>query len=268
MKIILKTADFSANNIGQVEVPIDFAVETLAYFEAIPTAFASLTYNQKFQINKFILGLKSNSLFAKNDHRVYLPIFGKTEGAVNMLNPAQTALNLPNASGSVIYDVNGLTLDSTNFTSNYNVKWDDSFFGFINKTNDVASVTRTSFIDRGAFVGIGRKLSSTSAGLVYSGDVRVLIPGRSTSNGYVFGSYGSAGVALSKRGSNVIVDGEYGYDADSALTFTDAPILFGGSGTYPDCAHSVALIVTGNEALTPGETQAYGALLGNLYPVL
>lgn len=263
MKLILNTADFSANNIGQVEVPINYANETLAYLDAIPTASASLTDNEKRGINSFFRGLINNSLYSKME-RIYIPRFGNVEGGVNLVNPAQTKLNLPVSGGGVTYDINGVLLGTNYFTANFAHGLDNKFMGFANKTA-VSSIPDAAFrsvcLNYAGFVGLGRVHTGgqSQAGLVVSGSDRALVLGRSLSTGYILTSTDDDTDVRS-----VIVDGEYVTDPKETA-HANTELYIGGQNQvgHTDCKHHISLLLFGQK-LNQSEMSLLGGLIDNL----
>lgn len=267
MKVILNTADFSANNIGQVEVPINYANETLAYLEAIPTTAASLNDTQKRGINSFFKGLINNSLYAKME-RIYIPRFGQIEGGINLVNPSQTGLNLPASGGGVTYDVNGVLLGTNYFTANFAYGLDNKFMGFANKTA-VSSIPDSAFrslcLNYAGFIGLGRVQTGTQseAGLIVSGFDRALVTGRSLSAGYMLTSTDDETDVRS-----VIVDGEY-VSISKETNNISTELYIGGQNQvgYTDCKHHISLLLFGTK-LNQTEMSLLGGLIDNLMAVV
>lgn len=84
MILILKGADFSANNIGQIEISRKFQEETIAILSKYTKI---LTQEQNYAIDTFVVSLKSLGIYSKL-YSIVLPILAndKTEALKNALS--------------------------------------------------------------------------------------------------------------------------------------------------------------------------------------
>lgn len=265
MNIVLKGADFSANNIGHVDLPIVYNQMTLDYLAAIPTRGATMTYNELRGLNNFFDGLSENGLLSKID-KCFIPAFGATEGAVNLVAPASAPLNLPVASSNVVYSSNGIRmLNGSFFTSNFSQTYNLFHAGFANKTPiagtiSVVSGAINSSASSYSFT-IGRKPSASmdASGVLISSTDRIHIPNHVNSSGVVI-------VGNDASNWQAYVDGEYGVDNRQNSIITTNPTI-GGNNANPDCFHPIWFLTFGKSSMTQTQISIYGSLIQNLMDV-
>lgn len=77
MIIVLSGADFSANNIGKIDLPVELDDTTKSILSML-TKYGA-TSMQAQHLNNFVLGLKSNGIYEKLTY-LFLPIFAKELG--------------------------------------------------------------------------------------------------------------------------------------------------------------------------------------------
>lgn len=195
MIIIIPGADFSTKNIGQVQVPIQWDVDALAYRTAIPAAAATFDYAKNKALNTFFKALKSNGIWSKIDS-LYLPLFGYQEGSKNLKDPNSDNLGLP-APGAIASYSNKGVLFAGIFVKAGTVlaaKFNDSHFGFYNttagETTDTAQRVGIGIgppAGSGFFVGRRTSTGANTCGFVLSSEYRAIIPNHDKSIGAMIG---------------------------------------------------------------------------------
>ena len=83
MIIVLKNADFSANNIGQIDIPIVWDADAKAFVDSLTV---ELDDTKKRKVNNLFTQLKSNGIFSKLS-KLYLPILGSDDAGRNLITP-------------------------------------------------------------------------------------------------------------------------------------------------------------------------------------
>lgn len=258
---IARNGNFSENKIGTIEVPIVYEAETLAYKEAIPTAASSFDYARNLALNNFFKGLKENSLLSKIT-RNYLPIFGQTEGAINLVNPSDTPLNLPTTNAT--YNSRGMTI-SQSFLTNFVQDWTQFHLGFYNldgrpeSDGDIMSTTiAATYTD----LRVGRRVKG-----VNNSGINVTPVDYSLLSGYSF----SSGSVLTGKTNTVwqsYINGEYPAEITwSGNTIAGNNPIIGGvddasSSEIP--GHPISFLTFGDSALTQSDFIIYGSLIENL----
>lgn len=263
MIFVIPGADYSANNIGQVETPIIYDEATTLYLNAIPTAAAGLTYDQRKALNNFIKGLKTASIFTKITH-LCMPVFGMTEGGVNIVAPS-TNINLPSTNAT--YDSDGV-LFSLGWDSGISKNGRELCCGFYNTTAaPIGGSVQRIGISRGAGgYWLARKsstTSSTASDIILSTDNRINFPNHAASIGPIICSYSGSGNYMYG-----VVDAEFG--SDTAINQTPIPtsfnVIIGGAVAALDTSVLGARIglITLGAPLTDTEIVAYGSLQTSL----
>lgn len=264
MKIILKGANFADNNIGQIDLPINYIPETLAYLEAIPTTENNLLDSSKKIINKFFKDLIDNNLFGKID-KLFILTFGSIDGAVNLINPTGIKANFP-ISG-ITFDHNGITLGTTKWLlSNFARRWDNAHAGFINKipmTTLAAGKFSHAISSSQNILGLGRRIGSDSTGVLFSSTDRAATKNKEYSTGVILYSKSS------NNYTSCSVDGELIVVTEGLALNTSASWNIGSnfSTSADNCQHPIALLTFGS-VLTTEELTLYSSLLENLSAVI
>lgn len=80
MIIVLKNADFSANNIGKIDVPIIWDADAKTFVDSL---IGTVSNEQKKKINTLFVQMKNKNLFNKITS-FYLPILGSSDGGKNI----------------------------------------------------------------------------------------------------------------------------------------------------------------------------------------
>lgn len=260
MILRIKEADFSANNIGQVEMPYIPEAETTAYFNVISGSTSGLTYAKSRAINTFIKGLKTNNLWSKVS-AVNVPLFGRVDGGVNIINPSQ---NIGFPTGAT-YTANGVRF-SNGFSSPWQVNRRSQHMGFYNTTASDGTVTKVSMSI--AAITFGRAVISDGAALIINQTVRPRVLNHAQSIGAMLES-----VSTASGLTYVNVDGE----ASSNVAVSDSdiassalfPVIMGGANTgttsLADYSHG---LFTYGAALSTAELSIYSSLITNMMTAL
>ncbi|MND74234.1 hypothetical protein D3C80_658220 [compost metagenome] len=266
MIIRINNADFSANNIGEVDIPITYDPDALAYLNAIPVTFAGMTYAKKKAINIFFKKLKSNGIYSKII-RLFLPIFGQSDGGVNLINPLEN-IAFPTDSSIATYNSKGIYF-LKGWGCPFTVLSQDMHAGSYNTTSapDVDKV-RVSIGKSSAEFWLGRRISSSRlAGLLPNPTTpRINFSNQMTAIGPLIGT---------SKTSITTQSAVVGYDMQTQVNGNYVPTgainLVLGSHTVNDSVNtqetSYGLFSFGSY-LTPSELTAYGQLQINLINVL
>jgi len=265
MIIILKGADASANNLGSVEVPIDWDVDAAAALTHMPTAAAAFTYAKNKAFNTFFKGLKTAGIYSKTTH-IFLPCLGRVEGGVNLVAPTYN-INFPTANAT--YGVKGVYFSLgwiTPFTKNLK----DSHVGVYTSTatSDVTPARYSMASSASNFEHLlGRRINSARSGFAVKGSSELVTTnsGHMQSIGPMIGS-----VKESINTANAVIDSEL---ITITTTYTAGPtvaLILGGSinnsaTSFADCYHS---LFTFGSYLTQTELAAYSALQTSLMTAL
>ena len=210
MVIIIKGADYSANNLGQIEVPYTKQAETVSYLSAISTTAEALNYTKTKALDSYIKTLKNASIWGKIQH-VFVPIFGRVDGSVSLKTPSYS-LGLPNDSAYASYSSLGVKFAKgwlsplqLNFKNDAN-GINQTFGGYNTEARPTAQGDNTSVMmsNNSSYGWLGRRISSG----LYAG---LLVSSALTRSQVLNRSY-SAGLMLATiQGTqqSVSVDGEY-----------------------------------------------------------
>lgn len=212
MIIVLKGADFSANNIGRIDLPLVWDADAKIYFESLDN-HEDFTLQQQMAINNLFKVLKSNGIYSSINN-MYFPIFGRVDGGKNIKNPSQNA-NLPTTGAT--YDENGMLL-SLGWRYSNNVVNRDHTIGVYNTTPSVivtaGQANVSAAIDASSRI-LGRRIANnnTDCGYIASSTARVTIPNRASGIGLLAG-----GQSELNNKTSCFADSESGVDS-----------IFGGS---------------------------------------
>lgn len=265
MKIIIPNADFSGISIGTTTVPYIPISETLAYTNAIPNTFATLTENKKKALNKFFKTLKANDLLGGSKiAKMYLPKFGRVDGGVNLVTPSE---NIGFPATNATYTSNGVQF-SVGWKSGISIAtYNNTSFGFFNTTaRPLAEGDNNSYgigVNANGFF-LGRRTSSGNlAGLLLNSSLlRPQVLNRSFSTGLV-----QCRIALNSQA--VMIDGEY---AEITQNYTVAPLtstLIFSSHTEGSVTGllnaSVGFYYVSNSALTQVEMSILNSAINTLF---
>lgn len=106
MIIVLKGADFSANNLGQVDVPITYTEKMLNYFEALGNS--TLSEEKKQAAAKLVAQLEYEGLMSKIGY-LFLPVLSNSVEQ-SMINLASDDLEVINPINASLDENNGLVI--------------------------------------------------------------------------------------------------------------------------------------------------------------
>lgn len=242
MYIVIENADASNSKLGTVNLPFDPIPETEAYLAAITST--GFSENKKKAIDAFFRGLISSGLKAKVT-RIYLPVLGRVDGGVNMVNPAEANINYPTA--NAIYDANGVQFTAS-FTPPFNVNSTDLMLGFWNATSVASTGVGKYAIGTGNFQ-LGRRLNASFAqpAFILNSSDRATSAGASGAGiGLVLGSV-KAGDSLLR----VMVDGFHGVKTPLTVpTPATYPIVFSVTHDGPIKLHIFGLYLEEAEMTT------------------
>lgn len=263
MIIVLKGADFSANNIGQIDVPIEYEPETLAYKLEILPVSSGWDFQTNRAINRFVRNLKSSGLWPKITH-LFLPVFGRVHGGVNLKDPAYN-IGFPETNAT--YSENGVLFAQPFQTPNFfNLK--EQHVGTYNSTAGANQADAMNSIAASQYEFLlGRNPGNSASGFrIQGGTINALVSGRRISTGPLMGSH-SQSVGIIRA----LVDTEVVSTASSNTTQSASSRLFLGgnqSGSASGTAKSYNAIFTFGAPLTGEELSVYGALQTELMTVL
>lgn len=261
MNIILNNADFSGNNLGQAPIEIEYTAQAQALFDAYAT---SLTTPQKNAIQAFLNNVNADAGLTAKVTDVYLPLFGATDGWVNVIDTVAFAYP---ASGYATYDANGINFIQgfeMPFTSQLNSHF---FYGYNTTALTLTSAPKPIF-SRSDFSGyLGRLVSTNNAGYFNSSTTNAVVSGAtSVAQGGVMGnSFSSESLFMT------IVDGTTALDpqGDFISTGTDNYVIGstseGNTANVPDNAYGCFAWGTG---LTQAEAEALDGFLNDLNTAL
>lgn len=261
MIIIVRGADFSANNIGQVVLPFEPIGETTAYLSAISI---NPTDNVKKGIDVFLRGVKSNLINTKID-RIYLPLLGSVDGGINLLNPSQENINLPSSGAS--YDANGV-LFTTNYELPYAVNTRDFSYGAFNTLGVLTTTPKVllSSPTSNWWLGRGISTSGTLSGIIVDGTSRILTTGDGGgASGLVMGAHN-----LNNQFFACMIDGMFAQmTPPTGLSTANSPLssnlLIGGNiGANYMAGMPIGIFFTGTQALNESEMSIINTLINDL----
>lgn len=266
MRLIVPGANFSSKHIDQVEVPITWDSDAAVYRAAIPTAAAAFTYAKNRALNRFFKDLKSKGLWP-NITNLYLPVLGRTEGGVNLKNPAQN-INFPAAGAVVTYDANG-ALFLQGWSSGINATAANFHGGIYNTTGNAAdTATRVGMsIHGGAMWIAARRGGLNGTGMYLDASYQARLPNHVASAGPIIASYVSA-----TKFVGAAIDGEYteSIRTEAVPVVGSATVLLGGTVVGANnfaLASPIGLITLGG-ALTQAQATDYAALQTTLMTAL
>lgn len=119
MNIMLKTANFSANNIGQIDIPFEPSALTKSIMAKYSHTF---TNNEQRAIDIFTRTLVSNSIWNKIKY-LWLPVFAKTEDEAITDVKQSFSLTKDNSKGAPTYTVTenlGIKINTPSSSGNTN----------------------------------------------------------------------------------------------------------------------------------------------------
>lgn len=265
MIIIVKGANFSANNIGQVDVPIAYDADARAYLDAIPATDAILSEDKKKAINSYFKSLKSGGLFSKINH-LYLPIFGRVDGSVNLKNPL---INLGLPSSGATYDAQGVLFTTGWVAIPISVSMRESLGGIYNTTQVVATGTTpaSAFGYTGGSGYFKRKGSSNFSNMILTATNRVDgLAGSAAFTGLLAGSFSFTGnYMVGTDGTNVMSDATV--LASEVPDSTINPTIGSLQSLSEPLNAKIGLIVFGSP-FTAIELEAYRSLTATLMAAL
>lgn len=263
---VIKGADYSANNVGQIEVPITWDASLVPYIAQIPNALAAMSYAKQKALNQYVKALKSNNIFSKITQH-YLPILGRQEGGVNLINPTQN-IGFPNDNSIATYDSKGVKF-LLGWIHPLPPNWNSIHAGFYNTTANSADTANRIGISKGSssFFIAGRRTSAANSGTLLDSNYRAQVTNHVGSIGPVIGVLDASAMV-----ARTIVDAEYkGYQGTAAISIppTSNTILGGvTSGTNASILDSSIGLFTFGTALTESELSIYAALQTNLMTAL
>lgn len=147
MIIVLKGADFSANNIGQIDIPVDWQDETLAIL-AKQTRYTT-SDAQAIALNKFIYTLKEAGIYSKIG--LFVPVFmgnSLNECAYDAISDTYFTWTNPGSFDADAQTITGggalatcyVRIPSFNVGGNFHchsITGEDSFWGFDANSNNL-----------------------------------------------------------------------------------------------------------------------------------
>lgn len=258
-------ADYSANPVRVIDIPVAFEAETTAYATYIPVAYAAMTNAKKLALNNFVKGLKNNGIWAKINN-LNIPLFGQTEGGVNLKTPT-TNIGLPASGAVATYDSKGI-LFLQGWLYPPNESWADIHCGFYNTTSNPDNTGfHIGFAKNATTIGIAnRRGNSGQSGLLFATGYSAQLPNHVASIGPLIGSYVAATKFL-----GCAIDGEYTENTATGTNPTlTAVTVVGGStaGTSTNVLGSSLGLLTSGNALTQAQATLYAALQTSLMTAL
>jgi hypothetical protein len=241
MIIVLKNADFSANNLGKVNIRQSLDVATTALLGYYSNS-VNLSDTQKFVVDDFVIGLKANAIWEKLRY-CYLPILAS--------NLAECRINFNTGISNTWLDQSFMTFSNKvlNVTSSGNAHMDNVAFDFRNihqMVNSVGAIHSSEPVARPSGEVVFRVVETNTANGMYInedpntltlGGVRLftnLGSGTDSTKVYGFtdndiektkGAYGAGLVVGTKTvKSRLPVGGIKVYSLGLGLTFAEAQI--------------------------------------------
>jgi hypothetical protein len=263
MKFILKTADFSANNIGQTTVPLITSPTSQAYFDAIPTSFAAMSDAHKLAFNSAINSLVSNGIYTQAAHLyIHLPVLDSTERWINIAAPAQT-LAYP-SSGYATFDANGAN-PIQGWATGTAVVSESRHAIFNNTTTTTATRNNVTVGSTGYSGWVGRRIATGNSGYLYDSGNKAQFTGRTSSSGSLIGvndRVNSTMFALDSTANGVL-------SVQLGSASTNDVVLFGTVEGSTTSTPEQAIGATGwGGSLTYTQSQSYVAILDTLVTAL
>lgn len=261
MKIIIDTP--VPNPLYITDVPLQTTAESQAYFDAIPTSFASMTDTEKLTFNGFIKNLVNEELYSKlDDMYLYLPVLEGSEKFVNILNPSET-LNFP-SSGYATFDANGANAIKA-WDTGVTLPRASRVVISHNTTTSTPTRTNVSIGVNNSTGWLGRRTGTGNSGYLFTSSVRAQFTGRTNAKGTLI----AVNDALDEAPEN---HKTFAKDAETTKvvehTFTDTPqslVLFGATegstSTTPE--NSIGLHAWGKIPLTEAEADKAIELIDN-----
>lgn len=222
MYLIIEDADASDSNIGNVTLPFNPIPQTQEYLAAISSE--GFSDAKKIAIDTFFRRIVNTGLISKIS-RLYLPVFGRVDGGVNMVSPEDSNLGFPSTGAT--YDASGVNFTSA-WTSPFSVNTTDLLMGAWN-SGVVASdaLNRYSLGNAGLNFLLGRRLnaSAVNPAFIRSSSDRAFISGAGSGIGLQLGCVKQAEGVMS-----CMFDGIYGVKNPMLLT-TPATLSFSFSSS-------------------------------------
>lgn len=261
MIIVLKGADFSANNIGRVELPLVWDVDAKGYVDSLSSS-STFTDIQNRSINSLFVGLKSNDIY-QSIKGLYLPIFGRIDGGKNIKNPSSN-INLPNSGAT--YDNNGV-LFSLGWLYPNTITKSNHTIGIYNTTPTTqpggsGNPPAVSAAPRTTTNILGRKTltNNTQAGYTIDGTIRPSILNHSNSVGLLAGGQSELLNKTSFFADSESIDAIYGGTA----TFTSFNIGGTTSGTADNLLMASIGVIFDSNYLSNEQVSIMSVLLDDI----
>lgn len=267
MVIVVTGADASENNIGQIEgLPIVWDADASNAKDHIPIAAATFNYAKNRGFNEFFKGLKSGGIWT-NITCLTLPIFGQSEGGVNLKTPTQN-IGLPSSGTVATYNANGVQF-LQGWASPISVSTTSFHGGVYNTTAN----TDNSGSRVGLTVGNGgrwisaRRSGSNGSGASIDANYQAIVANRVGGVGLVMSSYNSS----TKRVAT-IVDGEYvgNTRTETPPAISSGVVWLGGTaaGATTFLLQSPIGLITMGAELTQTQMTVYDGLCHTLLTTL
>ncbi len=260
MIIVLKNADFSANNIGQIEVPIIWDTDAKTFVDSLT---GTISDERKRKINTLFVQLKAQQVFDKITS-LYLPILGSSDGGKSI--KGTSTITYPSAS---TFESKGVRLSlgfrMPNFNRSngsigvYNSAPIDSNSGTLSASLSFNTVNVESSAGTNPGRSAGRAVlnAGTSGGLTL-GTPRITINGELKSVGFVAVSTNSSLVKTLCLLSKTVGTGDFAFSTNESAS----PIIGGLSiaTNYGIVQAPIGCIFMG-EYLTSTELTALGDVM-------
>ena len=264
---IAKSADASAHNVGQVEVPIIWDTDALAYRSSIGVVGDGLNYSKQKALNHFFKGLKTGGIWDKISH-LFLPIFGRNEGGVNLKNPNYN-INFPSDPAIATYDEKGVFF-LVGWPTPFTIQRMVMHGGFYNTTSNSANTAfrvGLGLNNIGSLFLAARRGSTGNTGLYLNNNYSAQRPGHLSTRGPVISIFNG-----NLKYVACLIDSEWAEQTrtESAPNLPDGAITLGGganSNATTTLASSIGLFTFGSP-LSQSEAAVYGALQESLLTVL
>lgn len=264
--VIILNVDASANNVGQIELPFVPSPDTEAYLNAISVAAGTLTNQKKRALDDFFITLNTTNLKSKISH-AYIPLFGRSEGGVNLINPSFN-IGWPSDASIAEFNENGIKF-KLGWSSGYQVNRHNLHIGFYNTTssNYVGGNAQSSLSPNGQI--FGRVANGGQAAWTIGASKRVTVQNRNLSIGCMLGVCDIAARAL----AYINVDGEA--STDLIMEGADVPpatavALIYGNASVGGVAQAMYYhgYFTDGVAMTQSELALYNAAITTLMTAL